>query len=147
MAQPTPAEIEKFIQRVKFRGYDDAYIDKDEEKAIYGEAINDGMDMDEAHSLLRQACARNQFALESNIRSTLEVVLDQFCVNDGKIDLGEFKDSVAIAFKLLKRDAPRTTVAERDMELMSHEIIIRKRYAIQRALKRHFKKTLGLDVA
>lgn len=145
MGHPTAEDVERFVQRVKFRAYDDHYVDADEEKEILKEGIDAGLDLDDAQAMLRQACARHGFAQESMIKSTLEVILERFCENDGKIDLKEFNDGVAIAFKLLKRDAPRTNVMERDMELLAHAIIARRRYAVQRALKGYLKKNFDLD--
>ena len=116
-----PSKIEKFIEEVKLRAYDDAYIDAVEEKEIYQAAIQDGVKIEQAQALLKQACARYQFGLESQLKGMLEIVLEQFCENDGKIDIGEYNDAIAIGVKLLQRDAPRATVQMRDVEVIAYD--------------------------
>ena len=139
------SKIEKFIETVKIRAYDDAYIDAGEEKEIYDAAIADGMKLDQARALLKQACARYQFGLESDLRGMLAIVLEQFCENDGKIDVGEYNDAIAIGVKLLKRDSPRATVQMRDVELIAYSIIQRQGYKVQSRLTKHFKNTLEVQ--
>ena len=135
-----PKQIENFIEQVKLRAFDDAYIDAKEEKEIYEAAIKDGVKIEQAQALLKQACARYQFGLESDMKSMLEIVLEQFCENDGKIDVEEYNDAIAIGTKLLKRSAPRATLIQRDVEEIAINIIKRQGYKIQRGLAKHVSK-------
>jgi hypothetical protein len=140
------AQIESFLDQIRLRAWDDAYIDAAEEKESLMEAMKLGFNIDEAHSLLKQACSRFGFGVESDLAEVLEVCLQQFCQNDGKIDIEEFEDAVGIGVGLLKRNAPRAKVNHVEVENIAYKIIQKNRYAIQGKLKKHLKKTLGFDV-
>ncbi len=138
--------VEKFMQNVKLRAYDDAYIDLKEEKEILQGAVNDGLDVDSARMFLMEACLRYQYALESDIRGILDIILERFCLNDGKIDIDEYNDAIEIGMQLVLRHAPKTTVRKRDIEMICFDIIQQKSYKIQGRLAKHFKRDLGLQL-
>lgn len=93
-------EIKKrFVEEIKLRAYDDRYIDLAEEKEILQIAIQEGIGVDSARSLLRQACEQQGYVIESLLNEKAKTLLEQFASNDGSIDKKEFDDTVGILFK------------------------------------------------
>lgn len=80
----TPEGIERFLDNIKLRAQD-LYIDLDEEKGIMQEAVDSGVPSIPPNPFLRQACA-----IESEVKKVVSVMLEQFCVNHGEIDLDEY---------------------------------------------------------
>lgn len=133
----SPERIEAFIEQVRSRAFDDAYIDPAEEQEIMNFAATQGLDPLDAKALLRQACSRHQFALESEVEGILTIVLEQFCVNNGVIDRQEFEDAVAIGCRVLQREAPRADINREAIEKMAIRIIVDQAYTIHRVLRKY----------
>jgi len=87
---------------VKLRGFDDSYIDKQEEREILKAAITQGLSLDTARFMLRQVCERMEYAIESELDRKAIELLEQFVTNDGHIDKKEFDDTVSILHKSAK---------------------------------------------
>ena len=133
----SPDTIEQFIRQVEARAFDDAYIDPREEQEIMKLAAEQEIPPLDAAALLRQACSRHQFALESEVRGMLTIVLEQFCANDGRIDCKEFTDAVAIGSRLLQRAAPRADIPLENVERIAVDIVLRQGYSLHRSLRKH----------
>ena len=59
-------EVKKrFAEEIKLRGYDDKYIDKNEEREILQFAIAQGISIDTARAALAQVCDHDDYILES----------------------------------------------------------------------------------
>lgn len=141
-----PELIQKFVDQIRLRALDDAYIDVDEEKEIMSEALKLGFSLDDAQSVVRQACQNLGYGRETELSEIVEICMQQFCANDGKIDLGEFNDAIGIGLNLLKRNATNTKVDHRAIENIAYKVITKNRYSIQGKLKKHLKKNLGFDI-
>ena len=89
----------QFVEQVKLRGYDDKYIDKNEEREILQIALQQGVTVDSARAALAQVCENNGYVLESRVLSQLKDLIDTFAGNDGKIDEKEFTDAVTTCKK------------------------------------------------
>jgi hypothetical protein len=91
----------RFTEEIKLRGYDDQYIDKNEEREILQIAIQQGISLDSARSALVTVCQMNNYVLESvalkQIRDNIEIAMG----DDGQIDEKEFSMIVASAKKAL----------------------------------------------
>lgn len=95
-------EVKKqFLQQVKVRAYDDAYIDKNEERELLQMAIGWGIDIDSARSALGQICEDKNYVLESKVMKEVKNIIETFAANDGKIDKKEFDDAVAVCKKAM----------------------------------------------
>jgi hypothetical protein len=92
----------RFAEEVKLRGYDDNYIDKNEEREILQIAIQQGVSLDSARGALTQVCEANHYIVESKIINLLKDLLDTLAGNDGKVDEKEFNDAVATCKKWTK---------------------------------------------
>ncbi|MBU0553198.1 hypothetical protein KKF91_15130 [Myxococcota bacterium] len=141
-----PELIQKFLDQIRLRAMDDAYIDVDEEKEIMSEALKMGFSLDDAQSVLRQGCQQYGYGRESELSEIVEICLQQFCANDGKIDIDEFNDAIGIGVNLLKRNATNAKVNHLAVENIAYKVITKNRYAIQGKLKKHLKKNLGFDI-
>src|SRR5579872_2139109 len=88
-------EVKKrFVEEVKLRGYDDKYIDKNEEREILQIAIQQGISVESARAALSQVCEAQAFVLESRVLGEIKDLIETFASNDGKIDEKEFQDAV-----------------------------------------------------
>lgn len=145
MSTMDPKQVEDFLQQIKLRGFDDSYISAAEEKEIYQEAVKTGVDLDRARAFLRQACARFDYALESELRGILEVVFQTFQANDGKVDIEEYNNAIGIGMALLKRQAPRCTVTKQDVQKIAVDICKRQNFLNPKLAKQLGKA--GVSVA
>lgn len=89
----------QFLDQVKLRGYDDKYIDKNEEREILQFALQHGVVFESARSALAQVCENNGYVLESQVSAKIKELIETFASNDGKIDEKEFTDAVTICKK------------------------------------------------
>ena len=66
---------ERFIDEIKLRGYEDKYIDKNEEREILQIAIHQGLGIEVARGALIEACSSLGYLLESALT---KLIKDQF---------------------------------------------------------------------
>ncbi len=84
----------RFVEEIKLRGYDDKYIDKNEEREILQIAIQQGVSVDSARAALAQVCEAQNYVLETKVLNEVKDLIETFASNDGKIDEKEFNDAV-----------------------------------------------------
>ena len=97
------SEVEKqFAEYVKLRGYDDKFIDREEERTLLDNGIGQGLSLDEARSIFFTTCEEKGYVTERDIDNKIQEMLSQFAINDGKVDKKEFFDTVAIAQNMSK---------------------------------------------
>src|SRR5207248_5427078 len=93
-------EVKKrFVEEVKLRGFEDKYIDKNEEREILQIALQHGVGVDGARAALIQVCETNGYVIESKVMMQAKDLLDTLAGNDGKIDEKEFNDAVSFVRK------------------------------------------------
>jgi hypothetical protein len=92
----------RFVEEVKLRGYQDQYIDNNEEKEILQIAIKEGVGVDSGRGALVQVCDTLGYVLESQVVSSVTKVLETFAENDGVVSEKEFNDAVTICKKETK---------------------------------------------
>ena len=81
-------EIKKrFASEIELRGYDDKYIDRNEEREILQIAIQLGVSIDSARLALVQVCEGKGFIIESAIARQIEQDVEV----RGKVDRHEFE--------------------------------------------------------
>ena len=89
-------EVKKrFVEEVKLRGFEDKYLDKNEEREILQIALQHGVGVDGARAALIQVCETNGCIIESKVMKQAKELLDTLAGNDGKIDEKEFNDAVS----------------------------------------------------
>jgi hypothetical protein len=105
-AKELPVSLEevkrRFVEEVKLRGYQDQYIDNDEEKEILQIAIKEGVGVDAGRAALTQVCTTLGYIQESSVLDSVTKVLETFAENDGVISEKEFNDAVTICKKETK---------------------------------------------
>ncbi len=92
----------RFVEEVKLRGYQDQYIDNNEEKEILQIAIKEGVGVDAGRGALVQVSESLGYVLESQVLNSVKKVLETFAENDGVISEKEFNDAVTICKKEAK---------------------------------------------
>ena len=81
-------EIKKrFVSEIELRGYDDKYIDRNEEREILQIAIQLGVSIDSARLALVQVCEDKGFIIESAIARQIKKDVEV----RGKVDRHEFE--------------------------------------------------------
>ncbi len=87
----------RFVNEIKLRGYDDKYIDRNEEREILQIAIQLGINIDSARTALGQVCGDSDYVLESAVLKLVRERLDVAAGDDGVIDEAEFDAVFAFA--------------------------------------------------
>src|SRR5262249_26055668 len=91
----------RFAEEIKLRGYDDKYIDKNEEREILQIAIQQGITIDSARGALATACEHHGYVLESAVLRKVKDDIEAAMSDDGKIDKKEFDMIFASAKKAM----------------------------------------------
>jgi hypothetical protein len=87
----------RFVDEIKLRGYDDKYIDKNEEREILQIAIHQGVGIDAAREALISVCSEHGYVLESALVKLIKQQCESAAANDGKIDQQKFEQIVESA--------------------------------------------------
>jgi hypothetical protein len=80
----------RFVGEIKLRGYEDRYIDRNEEREILQIAIQLGVNLDAARADLAEVCAAEGYVLETAILKVIREQVEAAAANDGRIDRAEF---------------------------------------------------------
>jgi hypothetical protein len=87
----TEDEIKKrFVSEIELRGYDDKYIDRNEEREILQIAIQLGVTIDNARLALVQVCEEKGYIIESAIARQIRRDVEMATGSRGKVDRREF---------------------------------------------------------
>ncbi len=81
----------RFIDEINLRGYDDKYIDKNEEREILQIAIHQGISVDVARTALAEVSAKQGYVLESDLLRMVNGECQSAAANNGKIDRMRFE--------------------------------------------------------
>ena len=107
-------EIKKrFVSEIEQRGYDDKFIDKNEEREILQIAIQLGVRIDNAKLALVQVCEEKGFIIESAIARQIRKEVDSTAGTGGKVDRRGFDAILANA-----RQAIQGKKNDRDLQAM-----------------------------
>jgi hypothetical protein len=87
----------RFIDEIKLRGYDDKYLDKNEEREILQIAIHQGIGIEAARVALAQVCEQEDYVVESGLIRQIQDQCEAATANDGRIDRPLFEQIVAKA--------------------------------------------------
>ncbi len=85
-----------FIEQIKLRSFDDAYVDRAEEQELMTQALSLGMGIAEAQTLLQAFCQERKLPLESAIERQVEKFLQHFVESEGSIRQKIFEDAVLL---------------------------------------------------
>lgn len=85
----TDDEIKKrFVSEIELRGYDDKYIDRNEEREILQIAIQLGVGVENARLALGQVCEERGYIIESAVARQIRREVES---TGGKVDRREFE--------------------------------------------------------
>lgn len=94
----SPEDVKKrLVEEIKARGYDDRYIDRNEEREIIQIAIQLGVTVESALAALEQVCSESGYVQESRVLRRIEEQIAA-AASDGAVDRQEF-DSVFASVK------------------------------------------------
>jgi hypothetical protein len=80
----------RFVSEIELRGYDDKYIDRNEEREILQIAIQLGVSIDSARLALGQVCEERGYLIESAIARQIKSEVESAVGPRGKVDRREF---------------------------------------------------------
>ena len=80
----------RFTDEIKLRGYEDRYIDRNEEREILQIAIQLGVNIDAARADLAEVSAAEGYVLETAVLKMVREQVEAAAANDGLIDRAEF---------------------------------------------------------
>ena len=103
----------RFVDEIKLRGYDDRFIDKNEEREILQIAIQQGIGIDTARDALAQVCEQQGYVLESALRRFIQEQAEAAAGPARRIDQPAFERIVRSAGQ-----AAQGRRAERDLKKM-----------------------------
>jgi hypothetical protein len=125
----SPDDIKKrIVNEIKARGYDDSYIDKNEEREIIQIAIQLGVTVESALAALNQVCDELGYVLESRVLKQIEERVAAATRNDGLVDRGEFDhifDDTKKAVQGKRNDREIKTMIVTVMERTGHNKVRR----------------------
>jgi hypothetical protein len=100
----------RFIDEVKLRGYDDKYIDKNEEREILQIAIHQGIGIELAREAFAEICEREDYVVESVVLKKIQEQCEAATANGGQIDQAAFEHITGLA-----REAARRRKSDREI--------------------------------
>lgn len=103
----------KLLKEIHLRGYDDHYIDRNEEREILQIALQLGVGYDTARAEMTEVCAASGYVLESAVVRTMGERLTELVNRTGRVDRDGFERIVSEAVGLV-----RGKKAEREVRAM-----------------------------
>jgi hypothetical protein len=96
---PIDAIKTRFVDEIKLRGYDDKYIDINEEREILQIAIHQGIGIEAARAAFAEVCVHEDFVVESVLLKLIQEKCQAATANGGMIDQAMFERIVELAKK------------------------------------------------
>jgi hypothetical protein len=82
---------QRFVSEIELRGYDDRYIDRNEEREILQIAIQLGVGLENARLALNQVCEERGYLIESDIARQIRSDVEAAASVGGKVNRREFE--------------------------------------------------------
>jgi len=108
----------QFIEFITLQGFDDQYIDREEEKRILEVGVKNGISVEESLSLIRQVASQKGVVVERDAEEKTQRFLENAATNDGKVTKKEFEDAVALFKKASKGKVPEPEMKKRLKKMM-----------------------------
>ncbi len=108
----------QFIEFITLQGFDDQYIDRQEEKRILEVGVKNGISVEESLSLIRQVASQKGVVVERDAEERTQAFLENAATNDGKVTKKEFEDAVALFKKASKGKIPEPEMKKRLKKMM-----------------------------
>ena len=85
-----------FIDYIKLQAYEDGYIDRTEERKLLEYAIEHGIEMDQALSIIHNLAQQQGYVIEREVENQAKELLAKFSISGGVIDKKEFNEAARI---------------------------------------------------
>ncbi len=108
----------QFIEFITLQGFDDQYIDRQEEKRILEVGVKNGMSVEESLLLIRQVASQKGLVVERDAEDRAKDFLEGAATNDGKVTKKEFSDAVAEFKAASKGKIPEPEMKRRLKKMM-----------------------------
>jgi hypothetical protein len=92
---------QRFVNEIKLRGYEDRYIDRNEEREILQIAIQLGVNIDAARADLAEVCAAEGYVLEAAVLKSIQERIEAAASADGRIDRRKFDEILTEAKRII----------------------------------------------
>jgi len=86
----------QFIEFIKLQGFDDQYIDRQEEKKVLNVGVKNGLSIEESLALVREIAQEQNLVLERDAEERVKAALEQATTNDGQVDKKEFEQVIEL---------------------------------------------------
>ena len=111
-AERDEARKKRFAEFVKAHGFDDGFIDREEEKRILQEGVaRFGIGFTDGQAIMLGVASAFDYSIERNAESHIRELLTHYAGRSGKISRNDFNDCVAV-YKVLSKG----TVTEHDIK-------------------------------
>jgi hypothetical protein len=111
-AERDEARKKRFAEFVKAHGFDDGFIDREEEKRILQEGVaRFGIGFSDGQAIMLGVASAFDYSIERNAESHIRELLAHYAGRSGKISRNDFNDCVAV-YKVLSKG----TVTEHDIK-------------------------------
>jgi hypothetical protein len=108
----------QFIEFITLQGFDDQYIDRQEEKRILEVGVKNGMSVEESLLLIRQVASQKGLVVERDAEDRAKDFLEGAATNDGKVTKKEFSDAVTQFKAASKGKIPEPEMKRRLKKMM-----------------------------
>jgi hypothetical protein len=108
----------QFIEFITLQGFDDKYIDREEEKRILEVGVKNGISVEESLSLIRQVASQKGVVVERDAEESAKEFLEAAATNDGKVTKKEFEETIALLKNKSQGKIPEPEMKKRLKKMM-----------------------------
>ncbi len=107
----------QFVEFIALQGFDDKYIDRQEEKRILEVGVKNDISVGDSLALIREIAAEKGLVIERDVEDKAKAVLEN-AVADGKIIKKEFEEAFAVFKTACKGKIPDPEIKQRLKQMM-----------------------------
>ncbi|MDM8565123.1 hypothetical protein QUF74_05665 [Candidatus Halobeggiatoa sp. HSG11] len=107
----------QFVEFITLQGFDDKYIDRQEEKRILEVGVKNDISVDESLALIREIAENKGLVIERDVEDKAKAVLEE-AVADGKITKKEFEEAFNVFKAACKGKVPDQEIRKRLKQMM-----------------------------
>jgi len=107
----------QFVEFIALQGFDDKYIDRQEEKRILEVGVKNDISVGDSLALIREIAAEKGLVIERDVEDKAKAVLKN-AVADGKVTKKEFEEACAVFKTACKGKIPDPEIKQRLKKMM-----------------------------
>jgi hypothetical protein len=121
-AERDEARKKRFGEFVKAHGFDDGFIDREEEKRILQEGVaRFGIGLADGQAIMLGVASAFDYAIERNADSHIRELLAHYAGRSGRISRNDFNDCVAVYKVLTKGTVPEPDIKRQLKAIMEEK--------------------------